>query len=42
MYRYTVPVVNREPVDYPAFWHNGLEGSEGAVDGSNRDQAQIT
>ena len=20
-------VVNREPVDYPVFWHNGLEGS---------------
>ena len=30
MYRYTVPVVNREPVDYPAFWCNGLEGSSQA------------
>ena len=27
MYRYTVSVANREPVDYLAFWHNGLEGS---------------
>ena len=27
MYRYTVPVVNREPIDYPAFWNNGLEGN---------------
>ena len=25
MYRYTVPVVNQEPIDYPAFWCNGLE-----------------
>ena len=30
MYRYTVPVVNREPVDYPAFWCNVLEGSSQA------------
>ena len=25
MYIYTVLVVNKEPVDYPAFWCNGLE-----------------
>ena len=30
MYRYTVPIVNREPVDYPAFWYNGLEGNSQA------------
>ena len=30
MYRYTVLVVNREPVDYPAFWCNGLEGNSQA------------
>ena len=32
--RYTVPVVNREPVDYPVFWHNHTregEGGAGAV-----------
>ena len=30
MYRYTVLVVNREPVDYPTFWCNGLEGNSQA------------
>ena len=30
MYRYTVLVVNRESVDYHAFWCNGLEGNNQA------------
>ena len=31
MYRCTVPVINKEPVDYTAFWHNGLEGDSQAL-----------